>query len=129
MTADGVLVDTSVLIEYFKDRGSLADAVADLITERRLVTTGIVIAELLQGMKNLKEELSLNDLLLATTVVEATTATWLQAGKKALALRRKGINLPLTDVCIAALAIEHNLKIFTLDRHFEQIPGLTLHQP
>ncbi|MBI4690333.1 MAG: hypothetical protein HY754_08725 [Nitrospirae bacterium] len=43
-------------------------------------------------------------------------------------LRRNGINLPLTDVAIAALSIEHNLKVFTLDKHFEQIPGVRIYK-
>lgn len=129
MTARGVLADTSVLIEYFKGRDDIASAVAQLIAEERLVVTGIVIAELLQGMKNLKEEVSLDDLLIAMTVLEPSTTTWMQAGKIALELRRAGITLPLTDVAIAALSAEHDLSVFTIDSHFAQIPGIRLFQP
>jgi len=57
-----------------------------------------------------------------------TTDLWIKAGKVALSLRREGINLLLTDVAIAALAIEHNLSIFTLDKHFEKIPGLKMYK-
>lgn len=129
MIEDGVIVDTSILIEFFKGTEGIAGKVSALLQENRLVITGIVLAELLQGMKNIKEELMLDDFLLAVTPLEITTNIWLKAGKLALSLRRKGISLPLTDVAIAALSIEHNLLIFTLDKHFNQIPNLSLYQP
>jgi len=129
MTEGGVIVDTSILIEFFKGTEGIAGEVSSLLQENRVIITGIVLAELLQGMKNLKEELMLDDFLLAVTMLELTTNIWLKAGKLALSLRRKGISLPLTDVAIATLAIEHNLSVFTLDRHFEQIPNLSLYKP
>lgn len=128
MTEGGVIVDTSILIEFFKGTEGIAGEVSSLLQENRVIITGIVLAELLQGMKNLKEELMLDDFLLAVTMLELTTNIWLKAGKLALSLRRKGISLPLTDVAIATLAIEHNLSVFTLDRHFEQIPNLKIYK-
>ncbi|MEW6068470.1 MAG: PIN domain-containing protein [Nitrospirota bacterium] len=128
MIEDGVIVDTAILIEFFKGTEGIAGDVSDLLQENRLVITGIVLAELLQGMKNLKEELLLDDFLLAVTPLEITTDIWLKAGRLALSLRRKGITLPLTDVAIAAISIEYNLSIFTLDKHFEQIPNLKIYK-
>ncbi|MFA5353233.1 MAG: PIN domain-containing protein [Thermodesulfovibrionales bacterium] len=127
MTENGVIVDTSVLIGFFKDTEGVAGAVEDLLQQGRVVITGIVLAELLQGMKNLREELLLDDFLLAVSTLELTTGIWLKAGRLALALRRKGITLPLTDVAIAALAIEHDLPVFTLDKHFKEIPEVRLY--
>jgi hypothetical protein len=57
-----------------------------------------------------------------------TNDLWLKAGKLSSSLRRKGINLPLTDVAIAAIAIEYNFAILTLDRHFENIPGISFYK-
>lgn len=128
MTEDGVIVDTSILIEFFKGTEGIAGEVSSLLQGNRLIITGIVLAELLQGMKNIKEELMLDDFLLAVMPLELTTNIWLKAGKLALSLRRKGISLPLTDVAIAALSIEHNLSIFTLDKHFEQIPNVKIYK-
>jgi hypothetical protein len=45
-----------------------------------------------------------------------------------LFLRRKGINLPLTDIAIATLAIEYQFSLFTLDKHFDQIPGVKIYK-
>ncbi|MBZ0156073.1 MAG: PIN domain-containing protein [Alphaproteobacteria bacterium] len=127
MIQDGVLVDTPVLIDFFRGQGTAAEAVTDLLQKNHVVITGIIIAELLQGMKNLKEEFALEELLSATHQLEVTNNTWLRAGKLALSLRRMRINLPLTDVAIAALALKHDFSILTNDKHFEQIPGLKIY--
>lgn len=128
MIKDGVIADTSVLIDFFKGKGEFVEEITRLLQENRLVITGIIIAELLQGMKGLREEDRIADLLTAISPVELTTDLWVKAGKMALSLRRKGVTLPLTDVAIAILAIEHDLSVFSLDKHFEKIPGVKIHK-
>lgn len=39
-------------------------------------------------------------------------------------LRKQGTPLPLNDVWIAALVIQHNLVLFHRDGHFDQLPQL-----
>ena len=39
-------------------------------------------------------------------------------------LRRKGTPIPTNDIWIAALALEHNLILYTRDAHFEKIPSV-----
>lgn len=126
MPQDGVIVDTSVLISFLRDDENHTSEVIGLLEQNRLVTTGIIIAELLQGVKSNREEQAVAELLQVINPLEVTTSLWTKAGKMASALRREGITLPLTDVAIATLAMEHGLAIFTLDRHFEQIPGVRL---
>jgi len=128
MIEDGVIVDTSVLIAFFRGDAKIADKVSSLLQDNRVITTGIIIGELLQGMKDMKEEKDISDILAETSPLEITTALWIKAGKVALSLRRKGINLPLTDVAIGVLAIEHDIRIFTLDKHFERIPGVRMYK-
>lgn len=126
MIKDGVIVDTSVLIAFLRGSETIADKVSALLYDNRLITTGLIIAELLQGMKDAKEERNVSDILAETSPLEITTDLWIKAGQTALSLRKNGLNLPLTDVAIAVLAIEHNLHLFTLDKHFEQIPGIKI---
>jgi len=128
MTRDGVIADTSVLVSFFRGKGGYVEEVTRLLQENRLVITGLIIAELLQGMKGIKEEEKISDLLTAISTIELTTDLWIKAGKTSLSLRRKGINLPLTDIAIATLAIEHHFPIFSLDKHFEQIPGVKIYK-
>lgn len=41
----------------------------------------------------------------------------------------KGVTLPLSDLVIAALALEHHCHIYSLGLHFKKIPGLLLYTP
>ncbi len=128
MTRDGVIVDTSLLIDFLKDKTPHAAAVTTLINSKRIRTTGIIMAELLQGARTATEEAYVIELLEGIPAIEVTSALWMKAGKLSCSLRRKGVTLPLSDIAIAVLSIEHNLSIFTLDKHFEQIPGVKLHK-
>ncbi|MBI4690332.1 MAG: PIN domain-containing protein [Nitrospirae bacterium] len=73
MTKDGVIVDTSVLIDFLKGTEPCAGMVSRLLEKNHVVTTGLIIAELLQGMKNLKEEKFIAELFLSLTVLEVGT--------------------------------------------------------
>ena len=126
MIKDGVIVDTSILIDFLKGSEKFAEEVTALLVKNRAVTTGIIIAELLQGIKNPKEKQNISELMTAINALEISTELWIKAGNLSSSLRKKGISLPLTDVAIATLALEFNLYVFTLDKHFEQIPGIHL---
>lgn len=39
-------------------------------------------------------------------------------------LRRKGTPIPTNDIWIAALALEHNLVLYSRDAHFDHIPSV-----
>jgi predicted nucleic acid-binding protein len=39
-------------------------------------------------------------------------------------LRTQGTPIPTNDIWIAALAVQHNLPLFTRDRHFDHLPQL-----
>lgn len=127
MTQDGVIVDTSVFIEFFKGSSEIAKEVLNLLQRTRVLTTGIILAELLQGIKNPKEEERLTELLTGIKMLEIDNSLWVKAGKLSSSLRRRGINIPLTDIAIAVLAIEKDITLFTLDNHFTKIPDLKLY--
>ncbi len=128
MTGDGVIADTSVLIDFLKNKEPNAEAVAALIVSKRILTTGIIMAELLQGTRNAREEAYVAELTEAIPAIEITAAIWIKAGKLSSSLKRKGITLPLSDVAIAAAAMEYNISVFTIDDHFKQIPGVRIHE-
>lgn len=128
MIKDGVIVDTSVFIDFLKGSERIAQEVLNLIESKRIVLTGIIIAELMQGIKKPFEEERIADLLTGVSILEISTSLWIKIGRLSSSLRRKGINLPLTDIAIAVLAIEYDLALFTIDRHFEQIPGVKIYR-
>jgi hypothetical protein len=85
---------------------------------------GIIVYELLQGVKNRADAERIKQSVLCLGYAEVTPKTWLAAGGLFYDLRRKGITLPPSDVLLAALAAENRSRLFTVDRHFDQIPGL-----
>jgi hypothetical protein len=125
-----VVVDTTVWVDFFRGRNEPARAaLRELIRGRQAVLTGIVLAEILQGIRNQQEADSVRNEFASLHYYEATRNTWSTSGSLSADLRRKGLTIPLTDIIIAALAMEHDTEVFTTDPHFEKIPGLKLHRP
>ncbi|MBW1784190.1 MAG: PIN domain-containing protein [Deltaproteobacteria bacterium] len=124
MKAD-VLVDTSIWIEYFNHRDSEnGEALEGLLREGRVVITGIVVTELLQGARLKREFDAILDSIVALPFFDATLNTWIEAGRISYSLRKRGVTVPTTDVIIASLAIERHCLLFSLDSHFDRIPGI-----
>lgn len=123
-----VVADTSVWVEYLQGgHEPTRAALRDLIRAEQAALVGVVLAELLQGCRSSKEADALLSKLAGLPFLETTFSTWRRTGELSASLRRKGIPLPFSDLVIAALALEHGCRVYTLDPHFEQIPGLTLH--
>ncbi|MBW2050582.1 MAG: PIN domain-containing protein [Deltaproteobacteria bacterium] len=124
MKAD-VLVDTSIWIEYFNRRDSEnGEALEGLLREERVAITGIVVTELLQGAKQKSELDAILDSIVALPFLDATLNTWIEAGRLSYSLRKKGVTVPTTDVVLASLAMENQCHLFSLDSHFDRIPGV-----
>jgi len=125
-----VVADTTVWIEFFNDPESEEKQVIDLlIDEDDLALVGPVLAELLQGCRTAGEANAILDHVSALPFLEMNVSAWRRAGELSSSLRRKGTTLPLMDVIIAALALEHDAEVFTIDPHFRSITGLKLHRP
>lgn len=84
---------------------------------------------MLQGARSEREYATLLPLLEAIPYQEMTRLTWASAGRLALQLRTEGRLIPLTDMAVAATALEGEHEVFTLDEHFNRVPGLRLHTP
>lgn len=124
----GVLVDTSVWIEFFKQESETGDRLSELIIKNVVWTCGIVLFEIIQGVRTENEKATLLETLSTLPYVEMTQPLWQRAGELSASLKKKGVNLPLSDIFIAAICLEHNLRIFTLDKHFAQIPGVKIYK-
>lgn len=127
MASNRLLPDTCAWIDFFRGRRtSLADALGQALLNGEVVSCGVVLLELLQGIKNPREEELVKNALLALPHLEMTREIWFKAGRLASLLRAKGLILPLSDIMIAAIALEHSCAVLTIDRHFETIEGLTV---
>lgn len=125
MKADRFLPDTCAWIDFFNARRTpLADALRHSLQLGEVYTCGVVKYELVQGVRSEKEEKVLIEALTAVDYLEMTDSLWIKAGRISGDLRKKGITIPFSDVIVALLARENNLTILTVDRHFEQVPGV-----
>lgn len=125
-----VIADTSVWIPFFNRPDSPEKAALDLLIDADEVSlVGVVLAELLRGCRTLSERNTLSEALLALRYYEVTQSIWQRTGDLSAQLLRKGITLPLSDLIIAALAIEHDCRVYSLDAHFKKIPVVQLYVP
>lgn len=126
MTNELILADTTVWIHFLRGSGiQFQERIVPLIMADRLATTPIVIMEILRGAKSLKEYDKLNKDLAALRCFDLSAKVWERACKLGYTLRHKGLNAPLTDTLIAAVAQEYNACILHDDRHFEMIASIS----
>ncbi|MDA8089255.1 MAG: PIN domain-containing protein [Nitrospiraceae bacterium] len=123
-----VLIDTSAWVEFFRNNPETADTVTKIIEDGRACICGVIYFELLQGIRTGEDPGRLIDLLTALDFMEITAEIWIKAGSISAALRKQGTTLPMSDLLIAATAIERGLSVLTYDEHFSSIPGLNLYR-
>ena len=122
---DKVLVDTSAWIEFFKKKEPWHSAVSGLIDDKRICCTGIILAELFQGAKSEKELEVLRDFRHVFAFLDESVDLWQAAGELSHSLLRKGKSVGLSDCYLAVAAKASNVKVLTLDKHFEIIRSAT----
>ncbi len=123
-----VLVDTSTWIEFFRKNSPISSRLELLIVEDLIEICGVVLFELLQGIKSETEKLKVQKILLNLPYVEINKFIWQKSAEISLNLRKRGFAIPLSDILIGTMAIENNLSVFTSDKHFELIPGVELYK-
>jgi len=125
MSAEKVLVDTSVWIEYFRNPESGAAATLDgILNDHEICVPKIVLAELMQGAKSARELAVIDDFFNAFQVSDQSDETWMKAGRLAYDLKKKGKTIHLLDCYLAVIAKEHSCAIFTLNRHFKELKDI-----
>ncbi len=125
-----VIVDTSAWIPFFnRPESTEKQIIESLLDSGDVAVVGVVLAELLQGCRSQEDRDELKEALLALPYLGVSQATWIAAGEISAGLLRRGITLPLTDLVIAAAAIEHRCSVYSLDAHFQKIPGLIRYTP
>lgn len=121
----GVLPDTCAWIDFFAGKATaVANLVAVALRDSPVFTCGPILSELLQGARGEHDRTAVLDAHRALEYADATPAVWVRAGDLAADLRSSGTTVPLSDLLIAAIAIEQRLEIITADRHFGLIPGV-----
>ena len=121
-----ILVDTSIWIEYFKNNPDVVDFIEKHLLEDTVCLVGIIVSELIQGIKNEIEREMIRSNLDAINYIDMKFEDWIKTGDLSNMLRKSGLTIPLTDIAIASAAIGNNLMLVTRDKHFKQVPGLCM---
>lgn len=133
MSADPVVLDTSIWIEYFRGRQPrIYSEVDSLIQQRRLLHLHVVGAELVRGARTTTEQRVIHTTVGQIPLIFLTDNFWVEVGAFCFALARKGCVPSLVDAWIAKAVIAQRCALWSLDRHFENIARyspLVLHRP
>lgn len=88
---------------------------------------GPVLAELLHGLRTQKELDSVVGQFEALDYLEVDRQTWRLVGRIRRQLRHRGELIGFADSITAALAIQHDCAVYTLDGDFGRVSGLRLY--
>jgi tRNA(fMet)-specific endonuclease VapC len=122
-----MVIDTSIFIEYLRSKDRTNTALAKLPTETVLYVSSITAFELYSGATDLKKRQDIDTLLQGVFILPLNTDIAKNAGFIYQDLRRRGNMIEVTDILIAATALENDLPIKTLNtNHFQRIPGLVM---
>ena len=122
-----ILIDSNRFIDFCAGVEEVVDTFEQAAI---LVIPFIVLAEIRVGAQFAKrgenQVRALSELLNQPGVrtVHSTDGTAHHYASIFAQLRRKGTPIPTNDIWIAALALEHNLILYTRDAHFENIPSV-----
>ena len=124
-----LILDTS---RYDDLNRGVAEAVQVIATASEIWVPLIVLGELRAGFVG-GSQTALNEQLLLKFLSKPAIEVLLPDASTSEfyaytfdSLRRSGTPIPTNDIWIAALAIQHNLPIYSRDRHFQVVPGVQL---
>jgi predicted nucleic acid-binding protein len=89
--------------------------------DETVVTTGLVVQELLQGITGPKMRRALQERFAALPFIMPEREDHIRAADLHTAARRKGIQIGTVDALLAALCLEHGLTMLTTDRDFHHL--------
>ena len=116
------LIDSDVLMEFFKKRGKAADLLNTLRQQGTLAMSALSIMELQAGWTDEQAQHFFPLIYAGTDVVDVTREALQYAGRLRRDYRKHGIDLPSIDTIIAATAIHNKMCMVTYNRrNFEPI--------
>jgi len=128
--AGKIVLDTNVVIRLINDDRGIADSIRGY---QHIYIPSVVLGELYFGaFRSAKVEANLDRINLFIRdsdllALDRTTAYFY--GRLKQQLFSMGRPIPENDLWIAAIAVQHQADIATLDRHFDSVDGLTVVGP
>lgn len=119
-----ILVDSNYWIRMVALRQDPFALIAEKSDDFDCAINGVIWAEVIRGRADPRMRDRFNEFFGTLCFLNLTPTGWQRAAQLAWSLDRNGSVIPLTDLAIAATALEHDAAVLTFDRHFQRIPGL-----
>jgi predicted nucleic acid-binding protein len=124
-----IMVDSAIYIGRLRAGQDIRQELIPYLTNGMLYNCGIVRAEVLRGMKNLRLKNELSAFFNIIPEVPTTAKMWQQISEMAWTIDRTiGGHRPLTDLIIARCAMHVGAVLISPDGHFRDIAGLTVRE-
>lgn len=120
-----VLIDTCIWVQFFnRPQSRDKKAVDALLDDDRAALIGPVLTEVLLGFRRNEHADWIASALRGLHFLEVNWSDWGSAARLGRQLIANGHTLPLSDLVIAAVALERDIGVYTTDPHFNLFPSL-----
>lgn len=123
----GFLIDSDILMDFFKKKKEVVELVIKLSREGRLAISILSIAELRSGWSREEAKFFLPRLRELVKIQDVTIKIAELAGGLRYEYKRKGINLPMNDTLIAGTAIVEEYQLVTRNKKDYPMPQIKLY--
>ena len=122
-----IALDTSAVLAYFQG----SDAAREAMNQAEVVyLPSVSVGELFFGARKCsrpaQEEVKIEAIIDRTEAINVNYATARVYGAVIHQLESEGKRIPLNDIWIAAMAMQHGCTLLARDAHFARIEGLNL---
>lgn len=129
-----VILDTSALVEFFREKGDghVKLAVRSLFDAYEATLCGPVEMEFLGGARPTERE-RIRAWFNILPYARNDQKLWRKAADHFSQLKAGGLTVPWNDVLIATIALENQCRVYAVDKHFDGmaaiLPTLRIYRP
>jgi predicted nucleic acid-binding protein len=125
-----IVVDTDVIIDFFRDISPAAGVFSELISLKKAALTAISVFELYAGIEGAKRLRQIEILVQELIILPLNTLEAAIAGRIYTQLKSRGKLVGTQDILIAAICVANDLPLYTKNMaHFSLIKDIRLLSP
>ncbi len=114
-----IVVDTSIWIEYLRGNKFISKVFNELLYNRKVVAVSAVFGELLQGVKDSREDSIINGFW-KNLPSESEDELFIEAGILSNEYKLISEGVGIVDCYILAFALKYDFAIWTLDKKMQK---------
>jgi len=125
-----IVVDTDVIIDFFRDISPAAGVFSELISLKKAALTAISVFELYARIEGAKRLRQIENLVQELIILPLNTLEAAIAGRISTQLKSRGKRVGTQDILIAAICVANDLPLYTKNMaHFSLIKDIRLLSP